>query len=302
MKNIAITILVSVIIIVAAILAVCFQVRETEFALVTRFGKPVRTFVKPGFQFRWPAPIERVHKFDARMRLFEAEPGETTTKGAVPIIVNTFVVWKIADPLQFFNAVGTVEQAESKLRSQVSDTQNKIIGQHDFADFVNSDPAKIRFEQIQSEMLADINEPALNNYGIEIVAVGIKQLKVSEDTTEDVFARMRAERKRKTEATIAEGNAEAARIKSEADAKKTELIAAAEARAKAIMGQGDAEAAQHYKLLEQDPDFAIFLRDLDTLKKVLKERATLIFSGETEPFDLLQKIPDIEPAPVKEPQ
>ena len=82
------------------------------------------------------------------MRVFEADLGETTTKGAVPIIVNTYVVWKIAEPLVFFNSVGTIKEAENKLLSQLSDTQNKVIGRHDFAEFVNSDPAKIKFEDI----------------------------------------------------------------------------------------------------------------------------------------------------------
>ena len=106
---------------------------------------------------------------------------------------------------------------------------------------------------------------------------------------------MRAERNRKTEATIAEGNAEATRIKTDADSKKTELLAVAEARAKAIRAEGDADAAKYYKLLEEDPDFAMFLRNIDALKKYLEKRSTIVFSADTEPFELLKKMPDIQP-------
>jgi membrane protease subunit HflC len=295
MKNIATTILVLLIIVTGLLLAVCFQVRQTETALVTRFGEPVRTITEPGLKFRWPVPIERVHKFDSRMRLFESEIGETTTKGAIPIIVNTFVIWRIAEPLQFYNAVGTVEQAEVKLLSQIQDTQNKVIGQHEFSEFVNSDPEKIKFEQIQDEMLAILTAAAKENYGIEIKAVGIKQLKVNEDTTQDVFERMRAERDRKTVATISEGNAIATAIKSDADKKQKLLLAAAEARAKAIRGQGDAEAAKYYELLRDDPRFAIFLRNTEALKKILEKRSTIVFSADTEPFKLLKEMPNLEP-------
>lgn len=295
MKNIATTILILLIIAIGLLLAVCFQVRQTETALVTRFGEPVRTITEPGLKFRWPVPIERIHKFDSRMRLFESEIGETTTKGAIPIIVNTFVIWRIAEPLQFYNAVGTVEQAEVKLLSQIQDTQNKVIGQHEFSEFVNSDPEKIKFEQIQSEMFATLTDAARENYGIEVKAVGIKQLKVNEDTTQDVFERMRAERERKTTATISEGDAIATAIKSDADKKQKLLLAAAEARAKAIRGQGDAEAAKYYELLRDDPKFAIFLRNTEALKKILEKRSTIVLSADTEPFKLLKEMPNLEP-------
>ncbi len=295
MKNITVTIFIILIVAVMVLYFVSFQVREIESALITTFGKPTRSITEPGLYFKWPAPIERVYKFDSRMRVFEADLGETTTKGAVPIIVNTYVVWKIAEPLVFFNAVGTIKEAKNKLLSLLSDTQNKVIGRHYFAEFVNSDPSKIKFEDIQSEMLVDLQHPVKSDYGIEIKTIGIKQLKISEDVSKNVFERMKAERNRKTEATIAEGNAEATRIKTDADSKKTELLAAAEARAKAIRAEGDAEAAKYYKLLEEDPEFAIFLRNIEALKKYLENRSTIVFSADTEPFELLKKIPDIKP-------
>ncbi len=297
MKNLAITIFIVLIIAILGLYLVSFQLRETESALVTTFGKATSEdeIKEPGWYFKWPAPIQRVYKFDSRMRVFEADLGETTTREAVPIIVNTFIVWKIAEPLEFFNAVGTVSEAESKLLSQISDTQNKVIGRHSFGEFVNSDPAKIKFKQIEEEMLADLKQTVRDDYGIEIKTIGIKQLNVSEDVSKDVFDRMRAERNRKTEATIAQGNAEATKIRTDADSKKTELLAAAEARAKAIQGQGDAEAAKYYKMLEEDPELAMFLRNIEALKKILEERSTIVFSADSAPFTLLKEMPVLEP-------
>ena len=295
MKNITITIFIVLIIAVLGLYLVSFQVREIESALVTTFGKPTRQIKTPGWYFKWPAPIQRVYKFDSRMRVFEAELGETTTRGAVPIIVNTYVVWKIAEPLEFFNAVGTIKEAESKLRSQLSDTQNKVIGQYNFSEFVNSDQSKIKFDQIQEDMLTDFKMAVRADYGIEIRTLGIKQLKVSEEVSKDIFERMMAERNRRIEATIAQGNAEATRIRTDADSKKTELLAAAEARAKSIRGQGDAEAAKFYKLLDEDPAFAMFLRNIEALKKILEKRSTIVISADTEPFELLKKMPALEP-------
>ena len=299
MKNLTITIFIVLIVAIMGLYLVSFQVREIESALVTTFGNPVRVITEPGWYFKWPMPIQLVYKFDSRMRVFEADLGETTTKGAVPIIVNTFVVWKIAAPLQFFNANerGSIREAERKLLSQISDTQNRVIGQHYFAEFVNSDPSKIIFEDIEKEMLDDFNikQNIRDRYGIEIKAVGIKQLKISEDVSKDVFARMIAERDRKTEETIAEGNAEATKIRTDANSIKVELVAAAEARAKAIQADGDAEAAKSYKLLEADPEFAMFLQNIEALKKTLEEDWVYVFSADTYPFNILKDKPKLIP-------
>ncbi len=253
-----------------------------------------REITKPGWYLKWPAPIERVHRFDSRMQVFEADLIETTAKDQDTIIVNTYVVWRIAEPLKFLNSVGTVKEAEKKLYSQITDTQNRVIGQHSFGEFVNSDPTKIKFKQIEDEMLADLEQTLSDEYGIEIKTLGIKRLKVNEDVSKDVFERMKAARNRRTETTIARGEAEAARIKADANYKAKELLATAEARAKAIRGQGDAEAAKYYKLLEEEPELAMFLRNIEALEKILKERSTIVIRDDSEPFKLLQEIPSLK--------
>ena len=292
MKNVAIPILIVVISLVMIVYLVTFQVRETESGFVTRFGKPVREVTKPGLYFKWPTPIEQVHKFDSRMRVLEAaQLAETTTRGNIPIIVNTYIVWRVAEPLKFLNAVKTEVSAESKLRSHINDTQNRIIGQHSFGEFVNSDPAKIQFDKIQEEMLADLRGPVRAEYGIEIKTLGIKQLKISADVTKKVFERMKAERQGRTDTITSEGSAIAMQIQADANKKRDILLDAAEGRAKEIRGQGDADAAKYYAMLEADEKLAIFLRNLETLKNTLKERTTLLIPTNADPFRLLMGLP-----------
>jgi len=294
MKNIAITIFIALIAVVMGLYLIAFQVRETESALVMRFGKPVREITEPKLYFKWPAPIERVHKFDSRMQVFEVDLGEPTAKDALPIIVNTYVVWKIAEPLKFLNAVKTVKEAEKKLYSQIKSVQGTVIGQHSFGEFVNSDPAKIKFKQIEEEMLATLKQPVRQEYGIEIETLGIKQFKISKKNSPAVFERMKAARNRRTVATEDRGKAEANAIIADANLKRTELLAAADARAKAIRGRGDAEAAKYYELLEEEPELAMFLRNIEALEKILKERSTIVIRDDSEPFELLRGIPSLE--------
>jgi len=294
MKNIAITIFIIAIVAILALYLVSFQVRETQSALLVRLGKPKEQIKAPGLYFKWPTPVETVHKFDSRMRILETAITETTTKGAVPITVKTYIIWNIDSPLDFFNAVGTIDEAENKLRTHVKNSQNKIVGIHTFSEFVNSDPEKIKFQQIEQEMFLDLRDAVKAKYGIKVRELGIKQLKVSEDVTKDVFTRMEAERDRRTQITISQGKAQAKRIKTDALAKETILLAAAKGRAKAIRGRGDAEAAQYYKMLEAEPDLAMFLRNVEAVKKILEKRSTIVISAETEPFDLLRKLPVVK--------
>jgi membrane protease subunit HflC len=295
MKNFAIVILVVLIVAVMLLYLVSFQVRQTESALVMTFGKSTRQITEPGWNWKWPAPVQTLVKYDSRPTIFEGVEEETTTKGGEPIIVQSYLIWRIAEPKKFREAVRDTAGAEKLLRSRLRDAQNNVVGRHYFSEFVNTDRTQIKFGDIETEMAAVIAEPVKDAYGIKIESVGIKMLKINEKVTQDVFARMRADRKRKTEATLAQGNAEATRIKSDADSKVTELLAAAEARAKAIRGSGDAEAAQYYKMLEADPEFAMFLREIETLKKILKERATVVLPADAEPFKLLRQMPQIEP-------
>ncbi|MBP8302578.1 MAG: protease modulator HflC [Phycisphaerae bacterium] len=293
MRHLGVPILILILVVVFLSMLVVFQVRQTEVAFVTRFGRPVRPVMEPGLHVKWPDPIESVTRFDSRMRLFEGDFAETTTRGAVPVIVKTYVIWRVADPLEFYKSVGTsIAGAENKLYSHVKDTQNRVFGQHHFGELVNSDPNQVRLAQIEDEMLADFKRSVEKEYGIEVPALGIKQLKVSEDVTAKVFDRMKAARTLRTRATIAEGQAEAKAIESDAKAKKEELLAAANARAMAIRGQGDAEAARYYQMLEQEPQFALFLKNLEALKTMFTKGTTFVVPMDVEPFKLLKDLPD----------
>lgn len=300
MKNIAIAIFVALIIITLGLYLISFQVRETESCLKTTFGEATieDEITEPGWYFKWPFPIQQVHRFDSRMRTYEVESEETTTAGGDPIIVSTYVVWKISRPLEFFNVTKTVKRAQDEiLHSRIRNAQNNVIGRHYFSEFVNNDPSKIAFEGIQNEMLTTLQQDITDTKcGIEIAALGIKQLKVSEEVSKAVFERMKAERTRIEKEITSGGEGEAVKIKTDAESKRDELIAAAEARATAIRGKGDAEAAKHYERLEADPELAMLLRDIESLQKMLEDKTTFVTPTDMRPFDLLKGLPELKPA------
>ncbi|MHC4949632.1 MAG: protease modulator HflC [Planctomycetota bacterium] len=297
MKNFWVILSVVIVIVILLLSSVLYQVRETETVIVTRFGKPVRPETEPGLKSKLPKPIEVVHRFDSRSRLLDTPIRETTTADLQSIIVKSYAVWAIADPGKFLISVKDVKSAEKSLGTLLQNAQNSVIGNHSFSEFINTDPAKIRFEEIENEIASEISQKAMDEYGIAIKTVGIKQINVPKDVTEKVFERMKADRNRKKDSILAEGRAEAERIRSDAEAKQKELLAVASTQAQIIRGVGDAEAAKYYEMLKEDPKLAMFLRNLEALKKILAEKTTIVLGVETEPIDLLKGIPDIEPTP-----
>ncbi len=294
MKNVWVFVFVLLIVIVLGLYLFTFQVRETEIAVVTTFGKPTRTLKEPGMYFKWPRPINDVKRYDGRSQLYETVLMDTTTKGNEPITVTSYIIWKIDDPDTFRVSVGDKETARQRLHELLTDAQNTVIGKHYFNDFVNSDPDKIKFEEIESEMAEKIR-PGAKELGVAVEVVGIRRLAVNETVTKAVFERMKAERNRKTKAITKAGETEADTIKKNAEARRTELLAIVEARAKAIRGSGDAEAAGYYSMLAEDPEFAMFLRDIEALRKILSKETTIVLGADTDPIQLLKKVPDIQP-------
>ncbi len=285
------TLLVVVGLLVAALfvmLQVLFTVREGEVAVVTTFGKPQRAITAAGLYPRWPWPIQRVYHFDNRTHVLEGPFEETLTKDGKNIIVAVYAGWRIAEPIQFLERVGSPDQAARNLDGLLRNYKNAVLGQHEFASLVNVNPDAIRFEKIEEQMQASVAPEARERYGIEVKFVGIHKIGLPEAITEKVFQRMRAERNQMAERYRSEGEGEAIKIRAQANSERDQILAKAEAVATGIRGDGDAKAAQFYQVFEKNPELAMFLRKLEVMQETLNKGDTLVLSADTEPFDLLR--------------
>ena len=135
------------------------------------------------------------------------------------------------------------------------------------------------------QMLDGSFEQTLTRDGRTLVATLYAGWRISDPIR--FFARMRQERKAVAERYLSEGDAEALRIRAQADSLREQKIAAAEADARRVRAEGDAAAAEYYKIFEEDPELAMFLRKLEVLEQTLNEKSTVVLGPETEPFDLL---------------
>jgi membrane protease subunit HflC len=275
--------------VVASMLFV-FQVRQSEVAVVTTFGKPTRA-VGPGPHFKWPWPVEKAYKIDERIQNFEDQFTEDLTGDGINLLTSAYVGWSITNAMEFFPTFreGSITAAQRMLDGILRSSKSSIVGQHPLSDFVNPDPKELKFDAIENEMRQLVQSQLMtNNCGIQIDFLGIKRLGLPESVTETVFTRMTSERNRLSKALEDQGDAEAAKIRAVANRQAAEMLANAQAEATRIRGEGEAEAARILPTFQRNPQLANFLLRIDALEQSLKERATLIFDERTPPFDLFR--------------
>jgi modulator of FtsH protease HflC len=275
-----------------------FQVRQNEQVVLTRFGSPTRVIQTPGLYAKWPWPIEKVNRFDARLNFYEIRLSEALTKDKRNVIVPVFVAWRIVDPQRFLEAIGSIENAKLKLDSLVSSAKNTVLGNYDFGQLVSVKPEDVKLPDIEQKIGRLTASQAKNSFGVTIEQVGIERVTLPEVNTRYVFERMRAERSQFAERYRAEGRQDADGINAKTDAEKTVLLAEARKTAEETRGKAEAEVAHIYSAAHQEqPDLYRFLRELEALKKVVNQNTTLVLDANSPPFDLLKAAPSPAPKP-----
>ena len=294
-KNLLTIVIAAVLVVIFALLLFTFQVRQSEVAVLTTFGKPAANNLdQPNLYFKWPWPIQQVYRFDQRVQNFEDKYSENLTADNTMLLTSVYVGWKISDAKEFFPkfAGGSVEAAQRQLETMLRSAKAAVIGKHNLSDFVNADPKQLKLEAIEDEIKAAVQgELASQNYGISIEFLGVKKLGLPESVTQTVFDRMKSERTVLISEAQFQGEAEATKIKSAAERQAADVIANAQADATRIEGAGVAEAAKTLSVFQQNPELAIFQLQLEALKNSLNQKSTLIFDERTPPFSLFQNLP-----------
>ncbi|MFA0743532.1 MAG: hypothetical protein LASZOEIN_000308 [Candidatus Fervidibacter sp.] len=271
-----------------------FIVDETEWAVVLRFGKLVKVVEDAGLHFR--LPIDSVRKFDKRLQVYNPPATEFLTGDKKNLVLDVYVVWRIADPVRFWQSVGDPIGAEARIHDLVWSELAAGLGNYDLSQLVAVRPE--REETSEATKVSELTETvkrrcqqiASRLYGVELVDVGVKRLNFPEQSKEAVFARMRAERERIAKRYIAEGEEIAAKIKAEADREKERILANAYREAEKIRGEGDALAARIYgQAFSRDPEFYKLLRTLEAYKKAIDDKTTVVLSSDSEFLKLLMR-------------
>jgi membrane protease subunit HflC len=269
-----------------------FQVRTTEVAVVTTFGKSGKSLSAPGLYFKMPPPMQRVYKFDQRIQSseFENKFREDLTADNNPLLTSVYIGWRISEPGTFLQKFPAgIPAVEQQLATLLSASKSAVVGKHPLSDFISANTGGSKFGAIEDEILKAVQaQLQQNNYGIKVEFLGFKKIGLPEANTEKVFARMTSERNVLISRAQNEGEAQAQIIRSDANLRASKILSAAQGEALRIQGQGEAEASKYLDAFQQNPQLASFLFRLDALQDSLKEKSTLIFDQQTEPFTLFK--------------
>ena len=264
-----------------------FSVKETEFVLVTQFGKPVRTLTDAGLHAKWP--YQTATYFDRRLRIYNPRPSEFLTRDKKNVVIDSYVAWQIRDPNRFLQTVGDPVAAEMRLHDIVWSGLSAALGTHDLESLVSASD-KVETGDLLDRLSDLTDRAALEQYGINVVDVRIKRLNLPEQNKQSVYARMRAERERIARQYRAEGEEQALSIRADADRQREEILSAAYKEAEKIRGAGDAESTRIYgQAYSKDPRFYKLLRTLESYKKVLDDKTTAILSSDSELLKVLMR-------------
>lgn len=279
----------AVLVVIFVLMLFTFQVRQTQVAVVTTFGKFSRSVTDPGFQTRLPWPIQKVYTFDRRVQVFERKFEQTMTHDGITILAMIYAGWQVNDPKLYLESLsGDPAKTELAIETAVRGAQSVVIPRHDFKELVSTNLTELKFDDIEKEILTSVRKE-LRQHGIEVPFVGIKQLGLPESISARVFERMRSERTVKVKTFQSEGDKEAKLIRSKADQEANRIINDAQAEAIRITGAAAAQASAYYGVMQQNAELANFLFQLDALEQSLTNRTTLILDQQTTPFNLMRQ-------------
>ena len=291
-------------------------VDETEVVLLERLGTVAAVLDRPddrGLNVKLPWPLGTARRFDRRTQLFDPLGREVFTRDRKNVTVDAYVCWKIAKPrsdanlldrpaVRFFRSLGTNETAQARLETRVRSSLASRIAKVELSDLLSvpnpeSPPVtgtEMSLDALSRQLLDDVrqrpdeDQSVLDRLGIEIVDVRIKRINFPRGNQQAVFERMKSERQKIAGRYRSAGLAQNAVIRSQADRQYNEIISRAEAEAERIRGKAEAEAlAVLNEAHARDPEFYRTLRTLDSYKKIINNKTTLVLSASSSLLKLL---------------
>ncbi|MBO6673917.1 MAG: protease modulator HflC [Rhizobiales bacterium] len=262
----------------AAIYSSLFIVDETEQALVLQFGEPVDVVQEPGLNFKLPF-VQNVSYFDRRVLDLDSPVQEIIAADQERLVVDTFARYQITDPLAFFQTVGSIAGAQSRLSTVLNSATRRVLGEVNYTTIVRDDRASL-----MARIREQVNRES-RSFGMEIVDVRIRRADLPEANSQAIFQRMQTEREREATEIRAQGEEAAQRIRSRADREVTVLVADATREGEQIRGEGDAQRTRIFAdAFGRDQEFFSFYRSMQAYEAGFSSGASLVISPDSDFF------------------
>lgn len=292
-------ILATALVVAALARSVCL-VDETEFVVLTEFGRVVEVKGddpgESGLNLKWP--WQSTAAIDRRLQVFDPPPREVITGDKRNLEVGCYVVWRVGDPGVFTRSAGTFEGAEARLNERVSAALGDAIGRRPLAALASTDPKVWALDGLTAEVVAAVSARAAADLGVDVVDVRLRRFNFPVEVRPAVFDLIRSERKQVAAALRADGEAQHQAITSAADRERDAVLARADAEAERLKGRAEADATRVLnEAHRRDPAFAEFLGTLESYRAILDDKSTVILSSTNPLLRLLSKGPPETPTP-----
>ena len=315
-KTVTIVVVVIVIFILFLITGPFYTVQEGEQAVVIRFGRIIAVEQDAGLKIKVPF-VDNVNRYPKKILAWDGESQRIPTEENQFIWVDTTARWKISDPNLFYQSVGNVTSAQSRLDDVIDSSVRKIISRNPLVEAVRNtniinEIERTNVYQTATELKGEVEPASLGidtsivyetidkgrqdlsdemfeaasaitpEYGITLVDIIIRQIKYSDELTESVYRRMIAERNQIAQAFRSDGEGRKAAILGEMQKELNSIQSNAYRQSEDIKGQADAEAAAIYATAyNRNPDFYEFWKAIESYREVLpKFRKTLTTDAE----------------------
>ena len=254
-----------------ALFSAAFTIDQTEQAIVLRFGEPVvgrGLITEPGLHFKLPF-IENVVILDNRILDVESPNLEVLASDNQRLEVDSFIRYRIVDPLRFYQTVNSVMGANNQLASVLNSAVRRVLSEANQQQIVRDERAKLIVkmkEQADSEA---------RKFGVSVIDARIRRVDLPQQISEKVYGRMQTERQREASEYRAQGSEQAQKINAKADRDVIILKAEAQQKADQIKGEGDAERNRIFaEAFGKDADFFAFYRSMQAYETAFKPNET----------------------------
>jgi membrane protease subunit HflC len=264
-----------------------FEVDQTEQVLVTQFGEVVRPIRDPGLKAKRPF-VQSIITFDKRLLSVELPDEEIILGDQRRLIVDSFAVYRITDPLKYYQAVGPGQFAiQGRLNQTVTASLRRVLGNNQLLDVLSADRERIMAairDQVNAEM---------PGFGVSVEDVRIRRADLPPENTQAILQRMQSERQRIAAQARAEGAEASQRIRADAERDRTVLLAEARATADKLRGEGEGEAIRiSAKAYSQDVNFYSTWRTLQAYRDSFESGASrLVLTPDNDFLRYLQSQP-----------
>ena len=256
-----------------------FTVDQTEQSLVLYFGQPVRVITEPGLHGKWPF-VESVVDLDNRILDLETPQQEVVASDNQRILVDAFLRYHIADPLKFYQTVGSVTRANNQLGSVLNSALRRVLGEATLPDIVRTERAALMVK------IRDLVNTEGARLGVAVNDVRIRRVDLPTELSDKIYDRMRSERARQAAEYRAQGSEQAQTTKADADRQVVVIRAEAQKKADILRGAGDAERNRIFaEAYGRDPNFFAFYRTMQAYVSSLRPGTThLVLSPDSDFF------------------